>query len=863
MPYTGEETNKKLGALIIVTKELVESREEEKKDASFFDVPSPSGEPGDAVDSEGNKLVLSKAGNLMQAGADGKATVMSPVGATSKIPNIPSMALPRMGDAGRAGQAEDDAEGTTEPDEKKRNSLLSKMTGFLADQAKEKGKIAKLGLKAFFGTLVFGGFLIALGKFLQSDTFKKVTEFIDKTLIPKLKTFYDAFFGPEGGLFKGIMTLFGDESGIGAIVAGIAVVTALMGVAALKALFSPLTLGLGLLFKGIRGLGRMIPKVPGGPGAGPAGAGPAGGGPAGSKPGRTRRPRGRFGALLNIGKILASKAKKLVTSGGAKTVAKVAGTAAVAGAALATTRAPKPPAAIKPPAPPAAIKPPAPPAAIKPPAASGGGVTDKLKHLSKFPLLKKAATKIPILGPLLSGAFAVQLLMSDAPKEEKIKGIGGLLGGALGAVGLAKIGGLIGLAFGGIGAPIGAAIGGLAGWFGGEWAGKKLAGFLMGDMVEDEKPKVPAGSSEGKKFNTEPARKQVAAAKAKKDETSMYLEFMRSQQVVTGETADGIELKGFTGPDAAENQAQFEAALKADKQAGIQEKKAKSQFSYVVSKGKIKNISGLTGDKFDQEELGAKLRFLVGEGVMDDKYVAEQFNGGKTSFAFIAEVNKTYDDLLTQKSKVTPPPKKANTASGAGDVGTGIPMSMPGDAAPTPAAALVDSKGKKLSKGMQKQFAGLPKSMRTQEFANFIPTPIVDKYSLNRKSLKTAKREYETAIKRGDVVDPRSKEQLAALKEGQQLARSNMPGGGTPKKANIAQNKVGPQTADLKAAIAKKLAMAGNTSTAAAATQQGGGNTQINNVSKKEGDVTHMPKSDIRNNKFAALNRSAYTAGAI
>ena len=199
MPYTGEETNKKLGALIVVTEKLVESREEEQEDAS-------SAEPG-MVDSEGNKLVLSKAGNLMQAGADGKATVMSPIGATSKIPNIPSMALPRMGDAGRAGQAEDDAEGTTEPDEEKRNSLLSKMTGFLADQAKEKGKVAKLGLKAFFGTLVFGGFLIALGKFLQSDTFKKVTEFIDKTLIPKLKTFYDAFFGPEGGLFKGIMTL--------------------------------------------------------------------------------------------------------------------------------------------------------------------------------------------------------------------------------------------------------------------------------------------------------------------------------------------------------------------------------------------------------------------------------------------------------------------------------------------------------------------------------------------------------------------------------------------------------------------------------------------------------------------------------
>ena len=79
----------------------------------------------------------------------------------------------------------------------------------------------------------------------------------------------------------------------------------------------------------------------------------------------------------------------------------------------------------------------------------------------------------------------------------------------------------------------------------------------------------------------------------------------------------------------------------------------------------------------------------------------------------------------------------------------------------------------------------------------------------------------------------------------------------------LSLNKVGPQTADLTAAIARKVAMSGDTSTAAAATQQGGGNTQINNVTKKDGDVTHMPKSDIRNNKFAALNRSAYAAGAI
>ena len=751
---TLEETNKNLGALVLVTEKLVESREEEKKDASFFDVSSPSGQPGGMVDSEGNKLVLSKSGNLMQAGADGKATVMSPVGETRKIPNIPSMALPRMGDAGRAGQAEDDAEGTTEPDEEKRNSLLSKMTGFLADQAKEKGKVAKLGLKGFFGTLLFGGFLIALGKFLQSDTFKKATEFIDKTLIPKLKEFYDAFFGPEGGLFKGITTLFGDESGIGAIVAGIAGVTALFAVGKIAALFSPLTMGIGLLFRGIRGLGRMIPKVSG-----------------------TRTP----------------------------------------------PKVPGAPTAPTPPKPPAVTTPPKPPAVVKPPAASGGGVTDKFKHLSKFPLLKKAATKIPFLGPLLSGAFAVQLLMSDAPKEEKIKGIGGLLGGALGAAGLAKIGGLIGLAFGGIGAPIGAAIGGLAGWFGGEWAGKKLAGFLMGDMVEDEKPKVPGGSSEGKKFNTEPARKQLAAAKDKKMTTSMQLEFMRSEQVVTGRDADGTERRGFTGPDAAEKQAQFDEALKADRQAGIEESKAKSQFSYVVSQGKIKNISGLTGDKFDTRELGAKLRFLVGEGVMDDKYAAEQFNGGKTSFAFVAEVNKTYDDLLTQKSKVRPAPAAGDPAA------SGVTKVKPVTGAAKPATDR--------ARTMVREGGELVAKLLTKE-------------------------QIDAGLEDGSITKASAAGSLKRLGRRARI-RARTPASGAVAEMKLGVNKVGPQTADLKAAIAKKLAMTGNTSTAAAATQQGGGNTQINNVTKKDGDVTHMPKSDIRNNKFAALNRSAYAAGAI
>ena len=48
------------------------------------------------------------------------------------------------------------------------------------------------------------------------------------TLVPTLKRFYNAFFGPKGGFMNGISELFGDESGIGSIVLGIGtVVTAL------------------------------------------------------------------------------------------------------------------------------------------------------------------------------------------------------------------------------------------------------------------------------------------------------------------------------------------------------------------------------------------------------------------------------------------------------------------------------------------------------------------------------------------------------------------------------------------------------------------------------------------------------------
>ena len=103
--------------------------------------------------------------------------------------------------------------------------------------------------------------------------------------------------------------------------------------------------------------------------------------------------------------------------------------------------------------------------------------------------LMLAAKKIPLLGPILSGAMVASLLLSDASKEEKVKGVGGLIGGGLGAAGFGMVGGALGsfppfIPFGG--PIIGGILGSLVGWMGGEWAGQKLAGFLMGEEASAE-----------------------------------------------------------------------------------------------------------------------------------------------------------------------------------------------------------------------------------------------------------------------------------------------------------------------------------------------------------------------------------------
>jgi hypothetical protein len=149
-------------------------------------------------------------------------------------------------------------------DAKKNGSRLDKIGAAVGGMWANSKKVLIGGAKALLSTLAIGGLLIALGKFLQSDTFKKMTAYIFDTIIPKLKEFYNAFFGEGGGLWTGIKALFGDDSGVGAVVIGLTAVTALMAVGKLAKIFGPLKSALGGLLSGIGGLAKRIPGMPGG-----------------------------------------------------------------------------------------------------------------------------------------------------------------------------------------------------------------------------------------------------------------------------------------------------------------------------------------------------------------------------------------------------------------------------------------------------------------------------------------------------------------------------------------------------------------------------------------------------------------------
>ena len=165
--------------------------------------------------------------------------------------------------------------------DEKQLTLLQK----LGDGLKSIGKSMKdsftavTGGSGAFGKFIRGtllaGLFIAISKFLQSPLFGKMIKFITETLIPKLKFFYDGFFGPKGGFSEGFSRLFSDDSGIGSIVLGITGVVAALAVFKIAKLFKKIAGGVSKLGGFLSSVGSKLGgmKLPGSKGGLPGSKG--------------------------------------------------------------------------------------------------------------------------------------------------------------------------------------------------------------------------------------------------------------------------------------------------------------------------------------------------------------------------------------------------------------------------------------------------------------------------------------------------------------------------------------------------------------------------------------------------------------
>ena len=135
---------------------------------------------------------------------------------------------------------------------------LSKGISGIFGNMKEGAKAAGKGFMSILKGTLMAGLFIAIATFLQSPLFGKMIDYITKILIPKLKFFYDGFFGPNGGFKEGFSRLFGDDSGIGSIVLGITGVVAALAVYKVAGLFSKIKGGISKLGGFLKSVGGKL-----------------------------------------------------------------------------------------------------------------------------------------------------------------------------------------------------------------------------------------------------------------------------------------------------------------------------------------------------------------------------------------------------------------------------------------------------------------------------------------------------------------------------------------------------------------------------------------------------------------------------
>jgi len=228
-----------------------------------------------------------------------------------------------IADAERGNRAKaDETAADAQANENKNRSLLAKIAGgitTLKDNAINTAKKAgKTGLAVLSG-IAFGALLYAFGEFLQSDTFKNLTNYLTGPdgLIERLKSF-DISFGEGSAL-------------LGVLLGGVALAFKASG---LSLLFKPINLAVKGIKAGLGSLGTRLGGVANGLGGkgGSAPAGGRGGGKGGSAPAGGRggaRVKGG-GALGKVGSSIASVGKGAGAGIGAMLKGMAGGLAAIA-----------------------------------------------------------------------------------------------------------------------------------------------------------------------------------------------------------------------------------------------------------------------------------------------------------------------------------------------------------------------------------------------------------------------------------------------------------------------------------------------------------------------------------------------------
>ena len=168
---------------------------------------------------------------------------------------------------------------------------------------------------------------------------------------------------------------------------------------------------------------------------------------------------------------------------------------------------------------------------------SGGQTANRARLIDKYPRIAKLFTSgpgkallraIPFLGTVLTIGAGANILLSDAPRDQKVKELGGLLFGTLGASGLMVVGAAGGTFLGGpLGTIIGGIVGGGLGYFAGDLVGRALAAYLLGGSGSSEAgmggPKTDVDRMAGPSYGSTSAGQAAVAPISQKERVSKIL----------------------------------------------------------------------------------------------------------------------------------------------------------------------------------------------------------------------------------------------------------------------------------------------------------------------------------------------------